>query len=98
MNQRRFIVVAVVATAGLAVIAWRAARAGRGAEAERQALAGRRTELMARLQRDEADLAAANKTEAAPVAATEDGGPEKAVPASESPAEVSLVDQLKDPK
>jgi hypothetical protein len=98
MNQRRFIVIALVATAVLAVIAWRSARASRVTEADRYALAKRRTELMARLQRGETELAEPKKPETAPVAATEAEGPEKAAPVPESPAEIPLVDQLKDPK
>jgi len=97
MSQRRFVVMAGVATAVLVVVAWWAVRAGRATGAERRALAGRRTELAARLQRGEAKLAAAKKLETASVVAAAEES-KKAAPVSEPPGEVSLVDQLQDPK
>lgn len=93
MSQRRLIVMAGVATAVLLIVAWWAARAGQATEAGRRALAGRRTELTARLQRGEAELAAAKKPAAAVVAVEES---KKVAP--EPPEEVSLIEQLQDPK
>ncbi len=98
MNQRRLILVIAVLTAGVAVLAWRAANAARSTEMTRHRLSERRAELERRLRKSETEPAGTTRSPVPPATAA---APESSVPPGETNgprAANSLMEWLEDPK